>query len=134
MAVLGFPAYCEYCQNIGLNSPFQERSLIFFGLSPQVFGTMLGRHLKRRASFPCRVHSIPRQIPKSPWYVCLVLYPRAELPSFSARSICCSFMNYFRYSSPLFTIPTAGILPFTSIFAELYFTYSSVWRYKVRSH
>jgi len=35
-----------------------------------------------------------------------------------------------RYASPHFVIPTAGILPFGSIFIEMYFIFTSFWNYK----
>ena len=34
------------------------------------------------------------------------------------------------YSSPWFIIPAAGILPFGSIFIEMYFVFTSFWSYK----
>jgi len=66
-----------------------------------VVGTVFGRHAGGRTSFPCRINSIPRPIPESPWY-----------------------------GNPAFIIPLAGVLPFGSIFIELYFVFTSYWNYK----
>lgn len=66
-----------------------------------VLGTIFGRHWMGKNDSPCRVNSIPRPIPVSPWY-----------------------------SSPSFIIPAAGLLPFGSIFIEMYFMFTAFWSYK----
>jgi hypothetical protein len=63
---------------------------IFVALPLSVCGTIFGRHWVGKYEPPCRVNSIPRPIPLSPWY-----------------------------ASPSFIIPVAGILPFGSIFIEV---------------
>ena len=73
---------------------------LFVSLPLVVAGTMLGRHTGK-ADFPCRVNSIPRPIPLTPWY-----------------------------ASPAFIIPVTGVLPFGSIFIEMYFIFTSFWNYK----
>lgn len=65
-------------------------------------GTVLGRNYNGKPDNPCRVKSIPRPIPEAPWY----LRPRAI-----------AFMG--------------GLLPFGSIFIEMYFIFTSFWNYKV---
>ena len=50
---------------------------------------------------PCRVNSIPRPVPAAAWYC-----------------------------TPSFLIPAAGILPFGSIFIEMYFIFTAFWSYK----
>ena len=66
-----------------------------------VAGTLLGRHLGGKNDFPCRVNTIPRPIPAGPWY-----------------------------TMPLVLIPLTGVLPFGSIFIEMYFIFTSFWNYK----
>jgi len=74
---------------------------IFVALPLSVCGTIFGRHWVGKYEPPCRVNSIPRPIPLSPWY-----------------------------ASPSFIIPVAGILPFGSIFIEMYFVFTAFWSYK----
>lgn len=74
---------------------------IFVALPLCVVGTLLGRHWSRKPNFPCRVNRVPRPIPTPAWY-----------------------------ANPNFVIPTAGILPFGSIFIEMYFIFTSFWNYK----
>eukprot|EP00587_Corethron_hystrix_P005093 CAMPEP_0113308264 /NCGR_PEP_ID=MMETSP0010_2-20120614/6768_1 /TAXON_ID=216773 ORGANISM="Corethron hystrix, Strain 308" /NCGR_SAMPLE_ID=MMETSP0010_2 /ASSEMBLY_ACC=CAM_ASM_000155 /LENGTH=488 /DNA_ID=CAMNT_0000163263 /DNA_START=176 /DNA_END=1639 /DNA_ORIENTATION=- /assembly_acc=CAM_ASM_000155 len=71
---------------------------IFLSIPLTVVGTLLGRHSGKKTIFPCRVNSIPRSIPDAPWY-----------------------------GQPLFLVPLAGLLPFGSIFIELYYVMTSVW-------
>merc|ERR1712071_134398 len=80
---------------------------IFISVPLTVVGTFMGRHQfalkdKSPGAFPCRVNSIPRPIPDD------VLW----------------------YGRPLYLIPLAGLLPFGSIFIELYYILTSVWNYK----
>lgn len=67
-----------------------------------VVGTMVGRHRKEgdRPHIP-RVSQIPRVIPRRPWYL-----------------------------TREFFFIVGGILPFGSIFIELYFVFTSFWNYK----
>jgi len=90
---------------------------VFVSVPLSIIGTLMGRHStpfslifkgksKPRAAgtsdFPCRVNSIPRPIPEdTPWY-----------------------------GQPRFLIPLSGILPFGSIFIELYYILTSLWNYK----
>jgi transmembrane 9 superfamily member 3 len=67
-----------------------------------VAGTLVGRHLGGKNDFPCRVNTIPRPIPNGPWY-----------------------------TWPVVVIPLTGVLPFGSIFIEMYFVFTSFWNYKV---
>eukprot|EP00981_Chlorochromonas_danica_P010976 scaffold3595_cov235-Ochromonas_danica.AAC.14 len=73
----------------------------FVALPLAVAGTMFGRHWGGKYDPPCRVNSIPRPIPQVSWY-----------------------------ASPLFTSMLAGILPFGSIFIEMYFIFTAFWSYK----
>ena len=65
-------------------------------------GTVVGRNYSGKPDNPCRVKSIPRPIPEAPWY----LQPRA-------------------------IALLSGLLPFGSIFIEMYFIFTSFWNYKV---
>jgi transmembrane 9 superfamily protein 3 len=73
----------------------------FVSFPLSVLGTIFGRHFVRNTETPCRVNNIPRPIPAAPWYL-----------------------------SPMFIIPISGILPFGSIFIEMYFVFTAFWSYK----
>jgi transmembrane 9 superfamily protein 3 len=73
----------------------------FVSIPLTVVGTILGRHLTSKYDPPCRVNSIPRPIPVATWYC-----------------------------NPLFIIAVAGVLPFGSIFIEMYFIFTAFWSYK----
>ena len=66
-----------------------------------VAGTLLGRNWSGTANFPCRVNAIPRAIPEKRWY-----------------------------ARPPVLIALGGVLPFGSIFIEMYFVFTSFWNYK----
>ncbi|XP_068245606.1 transmembrane 9 superfamily member 3-like [Palaemon carinicauda] len=65
-------------------------------------GTVLGRNLAGQPNYPCRVNAVPRPIPEKKWFM-----------------------------EPLVIIPLGGILPFGSIFIEMYFIFTSFWAYKI---
>lgn len=65
-------------------------------------GTVLGRNWNAVASNPCRVKRIPSVIPEKQWYL---------RPAVLALAV--------------------GLLPFGSIFIEMYFIFTSFWNYKV---
>ncbi|CAD7698457.1 unnamed protein product [Ostreobium quekettii] len=65
-------------------------------------GTVLGRNWAGIPSTPCRVKRIPSAIPCKPWHL-----------------------------TPPAIILASGLLPFGSIFIELYFILTSFWNYKV---
>jgi transmembrane 9 superfamily member 3 len=79
-------------------------SLIFLWLLVAVpltiAGTLIGRHRSPNASWPCRVHAIPGLVPEHPWY----------------RQ---------RWMIAL----VSGLLPFGSIFIEMWFIFTSFWNY-----
>uniref|UniRef100_A0A7S1C7F8 Transmembrane 9 superfamily member n=1 Tax=Bicosoecida sp. CB-2014 TaxID=1486930 RepID=A0A7S1C7F8_9STRA len=66
-----------------------------------VAGTYLGRHLGGHASWPCRVNHIPHPIPPRRWFF-----------------------------SPVVVCLATGVLPFGSIFIEMYYVFTSFWNYK----
>merc|ERR1739845_32194 len=81
------------------------------------FGTLMGRHFSKltvfasrktpfnsiSTLFPCRVNTIPRLIPE----------------------------NTVWYGKPHLIIPLSGLLSFGSIFIELFYILSSIWKYKI---
>ncbi|GJJ72798.1 transmembrane 9 superfamily member 3 [Entomortierella parvispora] len=75
---------------------------IFIVLPLTFVGTLIGKNYAGKADFPCRVHPIPRPIPEKIWY-----------------------------AEPIVVIALGGILPFASIFIEIYFLFTSFWSYKV---
>ena len=68
-----------------------------------LIGTIIGRNWNALPNFPCRVKRIPSPIPDRPWYL-----------------------------RPLAISLAGGLLPFGSIFIEMYFIFTSFWGYKVR--
>lgn len=73
----------------------------FVCLPLTTFGTILGRNWAGKKDVPCRTKPIPRQLPQHVWY-----------------------------TQPTVTVLLGGILPFASIFIELYFLFTSFWHYK----
>jgi transmembrane 9 superfamily protein 3 len=95
-------AYHDTSNTMHLGAIFKMISVFSFVAFPLVVGgTLLGRHLGGTNDFPCRVNTIPRPIPSGPWY-----------------------------TMPIVVIPLTGVLPFGSIFIEMYFIFTSFWNYK----
>jgi transmembrane 9 superfamily protein 3 len=95
-------AYHDTSNTMHLGAIFKMISVFSFVAFPLVVGgTLLGRHLGGTNDFPCRVNTIPRPIPAGPWY-----------------------------TLPLVVVPLTGVLPFGSIFIEMYFIFTSFWNYK----
>ena len=67
-----------------------------------IVGTIVGRNWNSVPNHPCRVKRIPSPIPVKQWYL-----------------------------SPLAIAVAGGLLPFGSIFIEMYFIFTSFWNYKV---
>lgn len=65
-------------------------------------GAVLGRNLASTADNPCRVNPLPRPIPEKKWFM-----------------------------EPLVIVLLGGVLPFGSIFIEMYFIFTSFWAYKI---
>uniref|UniRef100_A0A7S1XWF6 Transmembrane 9 superfamily member n=2 Tax=Phaeomonas parva TaxID=124430 RepID=A0A7S1XWF6_9STRA len=75
---------------------------MFISFPLAVLGTLFGRHWGGKNTFPCRVNTYPRDLPEAaPW-----------------------FAQWY------FVIPATGLLPFGSIFIEMYFIFTSFWNYK----
>lgn len=75
---------------------------LFIIMPLTLVGTVLGRNLSGVQDNPCRVNAVPRPIPEKKWFM-----------------------------EPLVIILLGGILPFGSIFIEMYFIFTSFWAYKI---
>merc|ERR1711931_52211 len=78
-------------------------SICLFVILPLTLaGTVLGRNLSGTPDYPCRINAVPRPIPEKKWFM-----------------------------EPAIIIALGGILPFGSIFIEMYFIFTSFWAYKI---
>lgn len=78
-------------------------SICIFVLLPlNLVGTVLGRNLAGQPNHPCRINAVPRPIPEKKWFM-----------------------------EPGVIAILGGILPFGSIFIEMYFIFTSFWAYKI---
>ena len=78
-------------------------SICVFVIVPlTLVGTVLGRNMGGHAEHPCRVNPVPRPIPEKAWYM-----------------------------ETWVIVSLGGILPFGSIFIEMYFIFTSFWAYKI---
>jgi len=75
---------------------------IFVILPLTLVGTILGKNLAGVPDYPCRVNAVPRPIPEKKWFM-----------------------------EPTVIALLGGILPFGSIFIEMYFIFTSFWAYKI---
>ncbi|XP_055325476.1 transmembrane 9 superfamily member 3 [Sitodiplosis mosellana] len=75
---------------------------LFVILPLNLIGTVVGRNLNGQPDFPCRVNAVPRPIPEKKWFM-----------------------------EPAVIILLGGVLPFGSIFIEMYFVFTSFWAYKI---
>ncbi|KAL3690591.1 hypothetical protein R1sor_016900 [Riccia sorocarpa] len=74
----------------------------FISFPLALLGTVVGRNWSGVPDNPCRVKTIPRPIPEKKWYL-----------------------------TPSVVALMGGLLPFGSIFIEMYFVFTSFWNYKV---
>lgn len=74
---------------------------LFVNLPLTLVGSVVGRNLSSSDN-PCRVNAVPRPIPEKKWFM-----------------------------EPSVIILLGGILPFGSIFIEMYFIFTSFWAYKI---
>jgi len=72
--------------------------LIFVGFPLNIVGGIAGRRAAGEFDAPCRTKNFPREIPPIPWY----------------RSLPCQMLM-------------SGFLPFSAIYIELFYVFSSVW-------
>lgn len=75
---------------------------LFVILPLTLVGTVLGRNLSGQPNYPCRINAVPRPIPEKKWFM-----------------------------EPGVIVCLGGILPFGSIFIEMYFIFTSFWAYKI---
>lgn len=75
----------------------------FISFPLALLGTVFGRNWSGTPNNPCRVKTIPRPIPEKKWYL-----------------------------TPSVVSIMGGLLPFGSIFIEMYFVFTSFWNYKVK--
>jgi len=75
---------------------------LFVILPLTLVGSVLGRNLAGSPDYPCRVNAVPRPIPEKKWFM-----------------------------EPWVIVALGGILPFGSIFIEMYFIFTSFWAYKI---
>ncbi|UJR35150.1 hypothetical protein I4U23_027919 [Adineta vaga] len=75
---------------------------LFIILPLTAVGTVLGRNISGEPNVPCRTNAVPRPIPEKKWFM-----------------------------EPNVIILASGILPFGSIFIEMYFIFTSFWAYKI---
>ncbi|AQK71657.1 Transmembrane 9 superfamily member 1 [Zea mays] len=73
----------------------------FISFPLALLGTVVGRNWSGAPNNPCRVKTIPRPIPEKKWYL-----------------------------TPSVIALMGGLLPFGSIFIEMYFVFTSFWNYK----
>ncbi|XP_057314270.1 transmembrane 9 superfamily member 3-like [Hydractinia symbiolongicarpus] len=78
-------------------------SICLFVILPlTLVGTVLGRNIYGQPNNPCRVNPVARPIPEKKWFM-----------------------------EPSVIVLLGGILPFGSIFIEMYFIFTSFWAYKI---
>jgi len=75
---------------------------IFIILPCNLVGTLLGRAIRGQPNYPCRINAVPRPIPEKRWY-----------------------------TEPMIITLFGGLLPFGSIFIEVYFVFTSFWAFKI---
>eukprot|EP01100_Stratorugosa_tubuloviscum_P003354 TRINITY_DN180_c3_g1_i1.p1 TRINITY_DN180_c3_g1~~TRINITY_DN180_c3_g1_i1.p1 ORF type:complete len:582 (+),score=176.99 TRINITY_DN180_c3_g1_i1:78-1823(+) len=73
----------------------------FVALPLTLIGSIIGKNYNGESNNPCRTNTLPRQIPDKKWYL-----------------------------KPWVHAVLGGILPFGSIFIEMYFIFTSFWHYK----
>lgn len=73
----------------------------FISLPLTFFGTIIGRNWAGSPDYPCRINPIPRPIPQKAWH-----------------------------QEPMIHVLLGGILPFGSIFIEMFFVFTALWQYK----
>mmetsp|Transcript_7202 Transcript_7202/g.18399 ORF Transcript_7202/g.18399 Transcript_7202/m.18399 type:complete len:249 (+) Transcript_7202:116-862(+) len=75
---------------------------VFVTFPLSLAGTIVGRNWNGVANYPCRIKRIPSPVPYKKWYL-----------------------------TPMSISIFGGLLPFGSVFIEMYFLFTSFWNYKV---
>jgi transmembrane 9 superfamily protein 3 len=95
--------YYHSSRAIPFTSMLAIASICLFIILPlTLVGTVLGRNLAGQTNYPCRVNAVPRPIPEKKWFM-----------------------------EPSVIVMLGGVLPFGSIFIEMYFIFTSFWAYKI---
>ncbi|XP_063969180.1 transmembrane 9 superfamily member 3-like [Lytechinus pictus] len=95
--------YYHASRAIPLGTMLAVTAICLFVILPlNLVGTILGRALAGQPNHPCRVNAVPRPIPEKKWFM-----------------------------EPLVIVLLGGVLPFGSIFIEMYFIFTSFWAYKI---
>lgn len=97
---------------------------IFVILPLTLIGTIVGRNLDGQPDYPCRVNGQLLPAPESAFEGLLMVFL-----SFSAVPRPIPEKKWFM--EPAVIILLGGILPFGSIFIEMYFIFTSFWAYKI---
>jgi len=92
---------------------------LFVILPLTLVGTVLGRNLSGTPDYPCRINAVPR------YQICRLI--GFEKPNYSPRPI----PEKRWFMEPLVIVLLGGVLPFGSIFIEMYFIFTSFWAYKI---
>lgn len=109
--VIVLVVYCALCAIavVHRNIPsFPRKTLalllalfLFVALPLQLAGTVLGRNLRGNPHNPCRITAVPSPVPRAAFY-----------------------------ATPRFIALVSGLIPFGSIFIEIFFLFASLWSYK----
>jgi transmembrane 9 superfamily protein 3 len=103
LSVNVFAMYYHASKAIPITSMLSVIGIALFIIFPlNLIGTILGRNLIGQPDTPCRVNTVPRPIPEKKWFL-----------------------------DPCSLVFLGGILPFGSIFIEVYFIFTSFWQYKI---
>jgi len=95
--------YYHSAKAIPFTSMIAIASICLFIILPlTLVGAVFGKNLSGQAAPPCRINPVPRQIPEKKWFM-----------------------------EPWFITFAGGVLPFGSIFIEMYFIFTSFWAYKI---
>ncbi|CAK9302338.1 unnamed protein product, partial [Gordionus sp. m RMFG-2023] len=98
-----FSIYYHASKSIPFVSMLAVASICIFVIFPlNIIGAVLGKNISGQPHYPCRINAVPRPIPEKKWFM-----------------------------EPIFVITIGGILPFGSIFIEMYFVFTSFWAYKI---
>ncbi|KAI3384256.1 hypothetical protein SNEBB_002282 [Seison nebaliae] len=102
--VINFVAmYYHASRAIPFTSMLIVISICLFVILPlTLIGTIMGRAILGHCQLPCRINALPRALPSSSFFL-----------------------------SQTFMMLAGGLLPFGSIFIEMYFIFTSFWAYKI---
>lgn len=95
--------YYESSRVISFGTMVEVACIFIFVILPlTLVGAALGRELAGQPDYPCHINTVPRPIPEKKWFL-----------------------------KPGIIYLLGGVLPFASIFSEIYFVFTSFWTYKI---